>query len=246
MTSENFVPKMIGKQDIEKYSLIKSLYSALVCYASSLMYETQNLLVDDEINGKSVINLLKMDKEELSIFLKRQHIKANKIEYPGLSVEKLISLGLIDLPQDYDIIIDCIKGINDLIDKVVLTKFNFPLSALIADQVNDGFNLNDEFENELLNFTARFTENEKQNEVLKVVEDFCSVVNDFIELGLVKPNGNMWMAVSEVLKSAVETEYKNSRPLFPDKKMFVYAPFTRFADKKPFVAYEANRDTIIN
>ena len=243
MTSENFVPKMIGKQDIEKYTEIKQLYSKLVSCATAFLYETQTLLADESLESNFILQLLNKDKASLLHFLKLEYVKANKIEYPGLSVEKLISLGLIDLPESYGIIVESWDAMNQLITKIETTKFCFSLSRLISE---DGFDLNDEFEQELVNLTARFTENEKQNEILEIVEKFCSVVNDLIELRLVKPQGRLWMSISDIMDAAVANENKSSRPLHPDMKMFSQSPFSQFGFKKPFMPYTPDRNAIIN
>ncbi|MEI7523881.1 MAG: hypothetical protein WCJ95_06110 [Mariniphaga sp.] len=226
MSTESFVPKMIGFQDIENKCKIDHMYTGLVSAASAFLWETQNLFKDDEITHASIIKMLNMNKEELILFLKREFIRVNNISYPGLNVEKLISQDLIDLPDNYDVIISAFDYLNGLYKEIETTKFNFPLNKLIE---KDGFDLNEEFHAELLEFTATFTESEKQNQVLDVVQRFCDLMSEMKSLGIISSAKGAWQYVVQTMDMAIVEDVKKEPSLYPYRHMFKKTPvFNKF------------------
>lgn len=79
------------------------------------------------------------------LFLKREYISANKIEYPGLSVEKLIGMELIALPEEYSDNVSNWTETNNVLSKTVNCGFNYPLAKLFNSEKNV-FELNEDFE----------------------------------------------------------------------------------------------------
>jgi len=241
-----FIPKMIGLQDVDSHQKIKSLYEELVNRAQGFIWDTQDLLSDSELKVEMLFEMLKKTESDLILFLKREYVKVNNISMPGINTERLISLDLVELPNDYDLILLNWKETNELIDKIAATRFFFPLSSLINPEKNE-FALNDEFETSLLNFTANFTENEKQNEVIQVIENFCNSINDLIELKLVKPEGNQWTNVCNILEMGIAHNKSSIRPLSPNKKIFNrHYPLDRFGNFKPWDPQRENRNVIMS
>ena len=224
--SEDFIPKMIGFQDLENQTKIKNLYSRLVSLASAFLFETQNLFKNDEITHVSIIKMLNMNEDELVLFLKREDIRVNKISYPGLNVEKLISQDLIDLPEYYDVITSAFENIKSLYEDIEKTKFNFPLNKLVAVEA---FDLNEEFHAELLEFTATFTESERQNEVLDAVQKFCDLMGEMKRLGMIASTKGAWHVIAQTMENVVEENVKMEPSLTPWRHMFRKAPgFNKF------------------
>ncbi|HZK96913.1 MAG TPA: hypothetical protein VFC67_22125 [Prolixibacteraceae bacterium] len=241
-----FIPKMIGLQNVEDYQKIKSLYNELISRAQGFIWDTQDLLSDQELKPEMIFELLKKTKPDLILFLKREYVKVNNISMPGINTEKLISLDLIDLPKDYDRIVSNWKETNELIDKIAATRFYFPLRSLINPE-NYQFELNEEFEESLLKFTAKFTETEKQNEVLKVIENFCNSINGLIELKLVKQEGNQWTNVCNILEMGIAHNKFSMSPLSPAKEIFNrHYPLERFGNFIPFDPQRQSRAAIIS
>jgi len=241
-----FVPKMIGREDLESREKIKSLYSELANRASVFVWDTQDLLNNQELKVEIFFELMKMNDKDLVLYLKREYVKANKISIPGINMEKLISADLVDLPNDYDSIVTNWKETNEPIDKIKETKFFFPLSKL-SNSEGGQFDLNEEFDKELLNFTSSWTENEKQNEVLTVVENFCDAINDLIQLNLVKKQGALWTNAIEVLKMGIVNNESSDRPLSPERDIFKkYWPLERFGNKELFNVHYKNRQVILS
>lgn len=244
--SVEFVPKMIGREDLELRAKIKSLYYELANRAAGFVFDAQDLLINYELKPEIFFELIKKDHEDLILYLKREYVRANKISIPGINMEKLISADLVDLPNDYDRIVTNWKETNELIDKIKETRFFFPLSKLITSE-GSSFDLNEEFEKKLLNFTSSWTENETQNEVLKVVENLCDAINDLIQLNLVKKQGVMWTNAIEVLKMGIAHNEKSERPLSPERDIFKkYWPLERFGNHKPFNPVTQNRGFILS
>lgn len=242
----DFIPKMIGFQDVENHEKIKSLYDRLVNEANGFIWETQNLLIDPELNSEILFEMLKKNKAELVLYLKRGYVKNNNISIPGINMEKLISADLVDLPSDYDLIVSIWEKINETINQIEETRFYFPLKRLFDPDKNI-FDLNSDFESELLGITANFTETEKQNEILDGVQRFCDIVNDFIQFQVVKGNGIMWKMICDVMEKATLHDEQSERPLIPERKMFKkYYVFDRYGNNKPFEPNRGTRNTIIN
>jgi len=241
----DFISRMIGLQDVENHQKIKNLYNELVTRAQGFIWDIQDLFSNHELKADMLFDMLKKTKPDLILFLKREYVKVNNISMPGINTERLISLDLVELPNDYDRIVINWKEMNELIDKIAATRFCFPLSRLIHPE--NQFELNEEFEKSLLNFTAIFTETEKQNEVLLVMENFCNSINDLIELKLVKQDGNQWTNVCNILEMGIAHNKFSMRPLTPDKKIFNrHYPLEKFGNFKPFDPQRQNRNAIVS
>lgn len=241
-----FISKMIGVQDVENHKKIKTLYEELINRANGFVWDTQDLLNKPELKTEVFFELLKKNKPDLILYLKREYVKANNISIPGINMEKLIGADLVDLPKDYDSIVLNWKETNELVDKITATRFFFPLKNLVHPEKHQ-FELDEKFEESLLNFTATFTENEKQNEVLEVVERFCDVVNDMIELQIIKGWRAQWKDVCNKLDMGIAKNESSERPLSPDQKIFdKYYPLERFGNHKPFNPLTQTRSAILS
>ncbi len=241
----DFVPKMIGLQDVESHEKIKSLYNDLTNRASVFFWDSQDLFKDPELKPDVVFQMLKKNEADLILFLKREFIRTNNIEYPGLSVEKLISLDLISLPEDYNRIVSNWKETNKVLDTISKCRFEYSLSRLY-DPERNGFYLDEEFENELSELTSCYTTTEKQNEMLDVIERFCNVVNDMIELKIIRNDGNLWEFVGKTISDAIVTKRPSTRPLSPERRMFKKNfIFERFGENTPLVFFRSDRNKVI-
>jgi hypothetical protein len=164
-------------------------------------------------------------------------VEANQISFPGLDTEKIIKADLLELPESYNIILVAKKEIEDVIEKILKTNFQFPISQLWIEQENI-FELTEGFKTELEKNFESITENQTQNDVVNAVQKFCDAVNDLIELKAIRGEGNIWHFVGENLSLAIENTKGSARPLSPYRRMFQRTPLSRFATKKPFAVQE--------
>ena len=185
-----------------------------------------------------------MDNSNLENYMKRCYIETNKLSFPGLNVDKIIQNDLLDLPEGFSSMLQAKKEIESVIEQILKTSFQFPVSMLFVTEQND-FSLTDEFKSELAKSTEPMTESQVQNDVVEAVERFTEVVNDLIELRIVRNDGNMWYSVGETLALVIENTKGSARPLHPSRKMFKRNPLNKFSTKNIFVVPDKSGSDIV-
>lgn len=243
MSELEFVPQMIGKQDTETHQKIHEFYETLMNRAETLRWSVEDFLQVPEYDVKLLLDLLKYKKSDLTTFLKHKFVESHNISIPGIDPIKLADSDLLALPDEFNTILGHITEMNAIVDKIELTRFEFPLTHLFSE--NDGWKLTDEFESELFKFTTTFTEDEGQNKIIEIVQRFCDVVNDLIAMKAIKGQGNLWMNVGAALQFAIKNDHLSDKPLSPSTLMFKRTPFNRFAKKAPFRASFSNRNNVL-
>lgn len=239
----DFTPMIIGKSDQENYQLISDLYEKLVTLMSPLKWEIETALNVQSMPLSDILDILNMDKSSLESYMKRSFIVANKISFPGLNVEKIIENDLLELPDGFANLLLAKKEIELVIEKILATSFQFPVSSLYIEEENI-FTLTEEFKTELAKSTTAVTESQLQNEVLDAVQKFCDAVNLLIGLGVVRSQGDSWTMVGERLMFSIENT-KGSTPLSPHRKMFRRSPLNRFLENKSFLHSDKRRNSVI-
>lgn len=247
--SNNFTPKMIGSPDTANFILIHGLYETLVSLLNPFRWEYENILSTksedySSVTPECVLKLLNMNQLNMEIFLKKAYIQANGYLFPGLSIDKIIQNDLLELPDEYNILLEAKREIEKIIEKILNTAFLFPLSSLFSEQEN-AFILTEEFETTLNESLKSYTESELQNKVLDAIEIFCDSVNTLIELKVVKPQGNLWTNVGFDLALAIENNKGSSRPLIPSRKMFRRAPLNRFNENSGIMDIDRRRSSLV-
>jgi len=233
--NEKFIPKMIGSKDEKAYENIWGLYHAMTNYADCFVQDIRDVLNDPKLSHENIFEILKKNKVDFEIYLKRGFVKGHEISIPGLNTEKLINSDWLDLPPQYQVALYSWEKLNEILNEIQKTQFVYPLSKLYYS-VDDLYFLTDDFENKLSDFTTRYTTSEKQNEVVEVVEKFCDVINDLIRLKILKQQGLGWMNACEIMQMAIDQDENSDESLSPNRRMFdKYYTFERFGtDKKPF------------
>lgn len=244
MEQLEFTPMTIGKPNQAYYQHVSDLYEKLVTLMSPFMWECQNVFNVQSMPLADVLDILNMDKSNLEVYMKRSYITANEISFPGLNVEKIIENNLLELPEGFNNLLQAKKEIELVIEKILATSFQFPVSSLWVEEKNV-FIITEEFKTELAKHTTVFTESQIQNDVVVAVQKFCEVVNDLIELKVIKSNGNLWQFVGENLVLSIENSKGSTRPLSPDRKMFNRSPLSRFSSKKSFLHSDKRRGAVI-
>ena len=218
--SEIFVPKQIGLQNTELREKIEFLYQSLVSDLDYLRANLTPLLNLGLCNREMILTVIKKNKSDLNSFLKREFIRANNISYPGLNVEKLISQDLIELPVEYNEIIETHEEIQKILGDIEKTNFKFPLEKVFGSDTPDWWELSPDFHNELLKFTASFTESEKQNEVLEAIQKYCDLIIEMQNLGIISKSKGAWQAASQIMDMAIDEDIRKEPSLIPYRHMF--------------------------
>jgi len=245
--SEDFIPKMIGSKDEKAYENIEGLYQAMTTNADNFVQEIRDLLNDQKLSPESIFETLKKDKVDFALYLKRGFVNGHKVSIPGINTEKLINSDWLDLPPQYEEAINSWDGLNEILDQIKKTQFVYPLSKLY-NSADSWYNLTNDFENELSNFTTRFTSSEMQNEVVEITERFCNVINDLIRLGMLKQQGLGWMNACQIMQMAIDQDENPDGSLSPNRRMFEkYFTFERFGtNKKTFEPNTTDRILVLN
>ncbi|MCL4483232.1 MAG: hypothetical protein M1445_11620 [Bacteroidetes bacterium] len=240
----DFTPKMIGQPDLVNRQRINKLYTDLAEKLQQIRFGYEDILQVNLISLEDLLNVLKMKSADFELFLKRTHIAAAELKFPGLSVEKLIEIDAVEIPKEISLIVEVHKEIIELVNLIRETHFVFPISRLF-DFEDTSHALSDDFKKALEEYTVSFTENENQNEAVLAVEKFCEALNDLIELKIIKKEGGLWQGVGQSLAFSVENQKGSDRPLHPDRKMFRRPPFNRFHSGERFLYAETKREDIL-
>jgi hypothetical protein len=235
--NEEFTPMMVGRHDQANYQLISELYEELLTVLNPFRWECEGMFNVASMPAAEIIDILNMDKSNLVIYMKRSYITANEISFPGLNVDKIIENDLLELPEGFKNLLQAKNEIEHVIEKILETSFRFPVSSLFIEEENI-FGITEEFKTELAKSTSVMTESQIQNEVVIAIQKFCDVVNDLIDLKIIRPEGNQWNFVGDKLSLSIENSKGSSRPLSPYRKMFLRTPLSRFGSKKLFAAPE--------
>ncbi|WP_423126393.1 hypothetical protein [Gaoshiqia sp. Z1-71] len=187
-----FVRRPIGLPDTKLQEQIRSVYTKIVDEINNIEVELRVLVTNDQVTALDSDLLFELLKsKEPENWLISKYVQAKNINIPHLKTEKLKELGLFDLP-DYSEILDSHASLHRCLEKADQLRFIFPLRMLIVQHEDgDFFTLTDAFENELIEATTMFTQNEEQNEVLNTLEAIAKSLNQLNSFGIfnIKKNG---------------------------------------------------------
>jgi len=194
-----FKPKQIGLADTQKEKLINEVYSEICTLSTSLFWQLEFFFnCPDEMLLTVFLDFLKC--EDPKKFLYSKFIELNKIEFPGINRDKIIELGLVDVPlvKFNEAIKDRIQLINE-IQKTKELNFFFPLAKLWNEE-NRGFAItfqdvavrSPEFDELLFKHVREFTSNEKENEAIEIFENTIKALNDCMNVGIIPRHPLQW------------------------------------------------------
>lgn len=243
----DFTPKRIGNKNFELEQKIIALYSDLCNQANdiSLVLDSYLGYVDKEFLDPSMFFEF-MNCKDPKAFLYSKYIDKHDISFPGISIPKVIELGLADVPLDT--FSDLLGNRNKLLKSIQLTEklnFHFPLINLWI-QPTESFGLFDndddedckfassDFENKLNQHTGSFTASESDNIILEAIEKAIDSFNNLIHLGIIKNAKGNWINGIARLSDAIVFNGNEEITLSVNPKLKRMYEFKRFFSESKF------------
>lgn len=184
MNKKEFEPRQIGRPDPRRVTEITRAYQNMINATVSLQLGIEYCLRKDE--GLGIDFFFDSLKEDTAKFISRKFVEINEINIPGISIEKLKESDLLDI-QELDHAVEERKNFDKAWETVKATHFIYPLRKLyVNDEV--GFELTEDFHQQVQMKIGRFTQNEQQNLILKKMEKLCEVLNELNELHILHPH----------------------------------------------------------
>lgn len=184
MSKKEFTPVQIGKPDPRREKEITTAYRNMLDAAVSLQMAIEYCLRKDE--GFGVDFFFESLKEDTAKFIRRKFVEINEISIPGISSERLKESDMLDI-QELDHAIEERKNFDKAWEAVKATRFIYPLRKLyVNDEI--GFDLTEDFYQQVKLKIGRFTQNEQQNLILGKMEKLCDVLNELNELNILHPH----------------------------------------------------------
>jgi hypothetical protein len=180
----NFKSKQVGKPDEVLKNQIISAYSDLILNACALELQIEFCL--NNLSGFGIDFFMDAINKDLETFIKTKYIELNKIDIPGISNARLIESNLLDI-NGMEEALKAQKIFNISLANARSTRLNYPLQKLYIDN-ETGWELTNDFYNEVEKVVCQYTQNEHQNSVLDKMEQFCSALNDLSELKVIRAN----------------------------------------------------------
>lgn len=236
-----FTPKRIGKRDIEKEQKIVQLYFDLCNHANELLMSLDSYLgyLDKDHLYPDVFFEF-MSCNDPKAFLYSKYIDNRGITFPGISISKVIELGLADVPLER--FADLLENRTKLLKSIQSTgelKFHYPLAKLWDITIESFFviDIDDDhvytiastdFESKLTQHTGRFTVSESDNAVLEAIEETIDSFNKLIRLGVIKNDKGRWSQGVAQLANAIVFNRNDENPLSVNPILNRLHDFRRF------------------
>jgi hypothetical protein len=161
----DFVPRRIGEENVKMVSLAQKAYEILIEAANSLKGA-----VESSLKRKITIDeLLQFIKSESENWVYSQYVEDNDIRFPGLSLEKIIELELLDITGVPEVIKKKAK-LQSAVKLVEQSGFYYPLRLLYSETTND-FDFTGDFWEVCETRFSRFTQTAEQNKILLSFEN---------------------------------------------------------------------------
>lgn len=228
----DFIPQIIGSQDTVKYQKIHDLYSALIISAAICKPLVECLYNITPIPLDTIFSLIRKNEADMREEVKQNYFLGHNQWYDDEN-DAMDYLPTFDRslwtypPLELNPWIDQWKEINKIIAQIEIGWFFYPLRSLYSEI--DGWSLTEDFESQLLKFTARYTKSDQQNTICDIIQRYCDVLNDLANLNIVKLLGNNYETIGEILKPAIKVDYLSDTPFSLSPNMFQDKPFSRFS-----------------
>lgn len=240
----NFTPRVIGLPDAKKEKEIIDVYSE-ICRNANALYCVFEYFLSGESDLEVFFNFIK--SKDPKWFLYYRYIEINGIQFPGLSIDKIIQLDLVDVnKEDFETIQNQRAELIKSIEKTKELHFFFPLAKLfhqIDEEIKDfgvSFENPDlfktpEFDAALYKHVRKYTFNEQENQVLDVVESAVNALNDLIEFDIIRNEKQKWEGDINELIFAIEFTLNSDRPLSVDPNFPKYKGFRKWFEDRRFI-----------
>lgn len=230
MSKKEFTPEQIGKPDPRREKEITTAYRNMLDAALGLQLAIEFCLRKDE--GFGIDFFFESLKEDTAKFIRRKFVEINEISIPGISIEKLKESDLLDI-QELDHAIEERKKFDKAWQSVEATRFIYPLRKLyVNDEV--GFDLTEDFHQQVQMKIGRFTQNEQQNLILEKMEKLCDILNELNELNILHPHKGP--TEFEVIGDYIDIDRTNAEAPFQVSDILFYKRRLRaFREKSNFL-----------
>lgn len=175
-----FIPQRIGDEDVNRANSAQRAYEQLIEAANELKPAIENSL-NREITLDEFLEFLRNDPEK---WLYTQYVKDNDINIPGISIEKIIEMRMLDI-SGIPKVLEKLKLFQSNIIPIKVSGFFYPLRKLYNEQMNEFAETGNFWEERDSRF-SRFTETPEQNEILNIFKRLCGVLNELDELNIVR------------------------------------------------------------
>ncbi len=235
MSKKEFTPVQIGRPDPRREKEITTAYSNMLDAAVSLQMAIEYCLRKDE--GFGIDFFFESLKEDTAKFIRRKFVEINEISIPGISTERLKESDLLDI-KELDHAIEERKNFDKAWKAVEATRFIYPLRKLyVNDEV--GFDLTEDFHQQVQHKIGKFTQNEQQNFILDKMHKLCEILNFFAEIGILFPHKGI--TEIDILSDFIEVERSNEESPFQVSDILFYKRRMRAFKEKNF--FTSNRLT---
>ena len=222
-----FEKQKIGEEKSFDAVKVKLIYDKITKSCTELKNQLQTCL-NVEFSIDDFLNFLKSGNSERWIFNK--FIKAQNIKIPGLSNEKIIELKLLDLDKvAVSQILQQHAAYKSILDELQNNVFFYPLRKLYDEDQGIFYTTGDLFAVIDNRFTI-FTQTQEQNNILDVFTRLCNVLNELVELNILRPNNGQ--TEIELLSIYIKTG-KNSSPFVVTPKLFSQHRLSKYKTKLP-------------
>lgn len=211
----SFTPKMVGNPDHKTIKQIRDLYEEIAATAEITMNFLDMLF--KEPAGNNFAFFMELTLNDPSILIRTKWVKVKEISIPGLNTDKLIKSDLLDIPK-YDEIIEGFKELKDLFNQAKSLKFNYPLEKLYNES-SGTFELTEDFNSVLLSKFSKFTENQEQNDLLEVIEQYVNSLNKICNLKFIN-SGNLTKVQNILHGNVIKPTHSKENPFEINRDMF--------------------------
>lgn len=242
-----FTCKRIGKKNLDLEQKIIKLYFDLCNQANELLWTLDSYLgYPDKENLEPSIFFEFMKCKDPRAFLYSKFIEKRDITFPGISISKVIELGLVDVPLEvFENLLDNRIKILQSVQPANELKFHFPLIKLwdpkiemfpvIDTEDNLKYTITStDFESKLNQHTGRFTASESDNVMLEAIEEAVNCFNKLIRLGVIKNNKGSWVQGISQLADAIVFSSNEENPLSVNPTLTRLRGFRRFFTETTF------------
>ncbi len=240
----NFSPKLIGKKNTELELKIVSTYYELCEEANNVLFCLDSYLgYPDQDKLDPFLFFEFMNSADPKSFLYSKYIECKGIAFPGISISKVIELGLVDVPLEaFSTLLEDRIKLEKIIQSTDELKFHYPLRNL-WDLLGEIFLVIDvdenkcykivspEFERQLNLHVGRFTSSESDNVVLEAIERAVDSLNGLIEIGVIGKEKGKWANGIAQLANAIVFDKNSNPPLSVNPRLNQLQDFRRFFTK---------------
>lgn len=241
----SFEPIAIGSPDSKKEAEIIKIYADVCEQATSLLWNLEFYLgYPDKLDLSVLFDFLKSKDPQKLLYEK--FIEFNNITFPfGISIDKIIELGMVDVPKEkFENLLTWREDLLAAIEKTKNVSFYYPLEKLFDERIDNRWfaitakDMNfesREFDEKLYKFVRRFTANERENEIIRGIDQFVEAANNLISLGLLPNNKQKWLSKINSLIDLLVFDYTVEENPLSINPLFAWRQqFQQHFEKRPF------------